>query len=72
MSGNSTIGTFEECADELSEFVGTLHRYPPAVLALALRAHLSGLLHALRAQGEWSVGEIADFMEDMAGDLRES
>ena len=72
MSGNSSSGTFEECADELSDFVSTLDRYPPAVLAFALRAHLSGLLQALQIQGEWSAAEVADFMQAMAGDLGEA
>ena len=72
MSGNCSSGTFEECADELSDFVSTLERYPPAVLAFALRAHLSGLLQALQIQGEWSPGQIADFMQAMVGDLRET
>jgi hypothetical protein len=72
MPGNAAIGTFEECADELSDFVTTLQRYPPAVLAFALRAHLSGLLHALQTQGDWSAGEVAEFLQDMAGDVRDS
>ena len=72
MAGNSSLGSFEECADELSDFVSTLHRYPPAVLAFALRAHLSGLLQTLQIQGEWTAGEVTEFMEDMAGDVRES
>jgi hypothetical protein len=72
MSGNSTIGTFEECADELSDFVSTLHRYPPEVLVLALRAHLCGLLHALQSEGGWTGEQAAGFLEDMATEMRES
>jgi hypothetical protein len=71
MSGNSTIGTFEECADELRDFVSTLQRYAPEVLALALRAHLCGLLYALQAQGGWSGEQAAGFLEDMVGEMRE-
>jgi hypothetical protein len=72
MPGNSAIGTFEECADELGDFVTTLHRYPPAVLVFALRAHLCGLLHALQAQGEWTGEEATGFVEDMAVEMREA
>jgi hypothetical protein len=40
-------GTIEECIDVIDEFVAGLDRYPPAVLAFALRAHLAGLLRAM-------------------------
>jgi len=69
MSDVSAMGTFEECADELNDFVATLERYPHTVLAFALRAHLCGLLQALRAQGQWSAQEAAAFVEEMAREL---
>jgi hypothetical protein len=65
MSRLSITGTFEECADELNEFVNTLRRYPHAVLAFASRAHLSGLLQALLIHGQWSQAEVATFLEEM-------
>jgi hypothetical protein len=65
MSRLSITGTFEECADELSEFVNTLRKYPHAVLAFALRAHLSGLLQALLLQGHWSRADVAAFLDEM-------
>jgi hypothetical protein len=37
----------EECLDELNDFLAGLQRYPPTVLAVALRVHLAALLHAL-------------------------
>ena len=61
----STPGTFEECADELNDFISTLERYPYTVLAFALRAHLAGLLQALLMNDLWTREELATFMEDM-------
>jgi hypothetical protein len=40
-------GTVEECLDELSDFLAGLQRYPPTVLAVAMRVQLEGLLQAL-------------------------
>jgi hypothetical protein len=65
MSRVSTPGTFEECADELNDFINTLERYPHTLLAFVLRSHLSGLLQALVAQGLWTREEVATFLGDM-------
>jgi hypothetical protein len=43
----SSQGTIEECVDEIDDFIEQLDRYPPPVLAFALRAHLGGLLRAM-------------------------
>ena len=56
---------FEECADELNDFINTLERYPHTVLAFALRAHLSGLLQALLAHGQWTRAQLTGFLEEM-------
>ena len=40
-------GTLEECLDEINDFVQTLDRYPPRMIALAMRAHMEILLRAL-------------------------
>jgi len=61
----STPGTFEECADELNDFINTLERYPYTVLAFSLRAHLAGLLQALLINGLWTRNEVATFLADM-------
>ncbi len=66
MARNSTPGTFEECADELNDFINTLERYPYAVLAFALRAHLSGLLQALLLKDECTREEVTTFLQEMA------
>jgi hypothetical protein len=65
MSRASTPGTFEECADELNDFINTLERYPHTLLAFVLSAHLSGLLQALVMHGLWTREEIAIFLADM-------
>jgi hypothetical protein len=69
MSTVSTPGTFEECADELNDFINTLEHYPHTLLAFALRAHLSGLLQALLIHGRWTRQEAATFMEEMEHDI---
>jgi hypothetical protein len=65
MSGISTGAAFEECADKLNDFVMTLEEYSHTVLAHALRAHLSGLLQALLAQGRWTATEVEAFLEEL-------
>jgi hypothetical protein len=40
-------GEIEQCVDEIDEYIERLDRYPPPVLAFALRAHLAGLLRAM-------------------------
>jgi hypothetical protein len=65
MAGISTTGTFEECTDELNDFIATLQQYPHSVLAFALRAHLCGLLQALQAHGQWSVAEVTAFLQEL-------
>ena len=46
-SDQANDGSIEECLDEIDEFIGRLDRYPPPVLAFALREHLGGLLRAM-------------------------
>ncbi|MBS0419025.1 MAG: hypothetical protein JSR66_15030 [Proteobacteria bacterium] len=65
----STPGTFEECADELNDFIATLQRYPPNVLAFVLRAHLAALLQALLLYGLWTPDEITSFLQDTQRDV---
>ena len=65
MSGSSIAGTLEECADEVNDFVATLGRYPDMVLALVLRAHLSGLLQALLIHNQCSAAEVGSFLEEL-------
>jgi hypothetical protein len=45
--GPAGSGTIEECVDEIDSLIERLDRYPPPVLAFALRTHLGGLLRAM-------------------------
>jgi hypothetical protein len=65
MASLPTPGTFEECIDELNDFISSLDRYPHTVLAFVLRAHLTGLLQALLLHGLWTREDIATFLDDM-------
>jgi len=61
-------GTVEECLDELNDFVAGLQHYPPTVLAVAMRVHLEGLLHALLEAQLCSAGEVRDFVRELERD----
>ena len=67
----TTPSSFEECAEELNDFIAGLQRYSPTVLAFALRVHLCELLRALRDHGQWTATEVVTFVEDMASDINE-
>ena len=69
MSRISTPGTFEECADELNDFIATLERCPPNVLAFVLRAHLAALLQALLLYGLWTPDEVSNFLLETQQDV---
>jgi hypothetical protein len=68
----SETGTIEECVEEIDDFVAKLGHYPPAVLAIAMRAHLAGLLQVLREHGDWSDSEISDFLQDLSREFGDS
>ena len=54
----------EECLDELGEAL-RFERYPPTVLAVALRVHLEALLQALLASTLCSSAEIRAFVREL-------
>jgi len=60
----SNDAALEECADRLDEFVASLH-YPEAVLAGALRIHLSGVLSALLAHEQCTRDEARAFVREL-------
>lgn len=68
----SETGTVEECVEDIDDFVATLEHYPPAVLAIALRTHLAGLLRVMRERGDWSDRQMSDFLQDLAMEVQES
>jgi len=61
-------GTVEECLDELNDFVAGLERYSPTVLAIVLRVHLEGLLHALLEGNVCTREEVRDFVRELERD----
>ena len=61
-------GTVEECLDELDDFIAGLSRYPPTVLAVALRVHLETLLQALLEGKICTREEVRDFIKELERD----
>jgi hypothetical protein len=58
-------GTLEECLDEINDFVQTLDRYPPRMIAVAIRAHLEVLLRALLECDMCSRQEIRTYVREL-------
>jgi hypothetical protein len=67
----SEAGCFEECVDELNDFVVGAERYPNIVLAMAMRTHLGGLLRAMLEHGECTRQEIAEFLRELKSEALE-
>ena len=64
-------GTLEECLDEINEFVQALDRYPPRMIALAMRAHLEILLHALLDCDMCTRQDVRTFVREMEEEVLE-
>jgi hypothetical protein len=64
---NATIdeGTLEECLDDINDFVQTLTRYPPLMVAMAMRAHLEILLGAMLECDLLTRKDIKEFVRDL-------
>lgn len=71
MSEITSEASFERCADELNDFVGTLEGYSHTILAFALRVQLSAMLQALMSQDVWSQAEVAAFLQDLTNETLE-
>lgn len=63
----SADGTVEECLDELSDFIEGL-RYPPTILAVAMRVHLEAVLQALLEAKLCTREEVRDFLKELERD----
>ena len=57
--------SLEECLDELGEALQALERYPPAVVAVALRVHLETLLQALLESEVCSRAEVRAYLKEL-------
>ena len=55
----------EECLDEINDFVQTLTRYPPRMIAVAIRAHLEILLRAMLECDLCRSDDIKEFARDL-------
>ena len=64
-------GTLEECLDEINDFVQTLERYPPRMIALAMRAHLEILLRALLECDMCTRQELRTFVRELEQEVLE-
>ena len=64
-------GTLEECLDEINDCVQTLDRYPPRMIALAMRAHLEILLRALLDCEVCTRQEVRTFMRELEQEVLE-
>ncbi len=64
---DSTVeeGTLEECLDEINDFVQTLRRYPPRMIAMAMRAHLEILLRAMLECDLSTPDDVREFARDL-------
>ncbi len=64
---NATIdeGTLEECLDEINDFVQTLTRYSPLMVAMAMRAQLEILLGAMLECGLCTRNDIKEFVREL-------
>jgi hypothetical protein len=60
---------FEECMDELDEFVESLDRYPHEVLVFALRAHLAACLLSLQDQAVYTPAQTREFLRGLIRDV---
>jgi hypothetical protein len=58
-------GTMEECIDEIDAFMDGLERYPPPLLAFALRAHLAALLQAILEKQVWTREHARQFVLEL-------
>ena len=70
---NSTVedGSLEECLDEINDFVQTLDRYPPRMIALAMRAHMEILLRALLEYDLCTRQELRAFVRELEHEVLE-
>jgi hypothetical protein len=64
-------GALEECLDEINEFVTTLDRYPPTIVAVALSVHLQTILRALIECELCTPQHVRSFVEEFERDVLE-
>jgi hypothetical protein len=55
----------EECLDEINEFIATLDRYPPTMIAVALSVHLQSLLRAMLEFDLCTQEQVREFVQEL-------
>lgn len=64
-------GAIEECMDEINDFMATLDRYPPTVVAVAMSAHLQTMLRALLECDICTPRQVKQFVHELERDVLE-
>jgi hypothetical protein len=67
----TTQGATEECLDEINDFVATLDRYPPTVVAVAMSVHLQTMLSALVECDLCTAQQVRTFVQELERDVSE-
>lgn len=65
----TTQGAMEECLDEINDFVATLDRYPPTVVAVAMSVHLQTMLSALVECDLCTPQQVRTFVQELERDV---
>jgi len=65
-------GAIEECLDEINDFVMTLDRYPPNVVAIAMSVHLQTMLRTLMVCDICTRQQVREFVRELERDLFEA
>src|SRR3569833_3164256 len=67
----TTQGAIEECLDEMNDFVATLDRYPPTLIAVAMSVHLQTMLSALVECDLCTPQQVREFVQELERDVSE-
>jgi hypothetical protein len=64
-------GAIEECLDEINDFVMTLDRYPPTIVAVGMSVHLRTLLRVLMECELCTRQQVREFVRELERDTLE-
>ncbi len=67
----TAAGAIEECLDEINDFVRTLDRYPPNVVAVAMSVHLQTMLRTLIECDMCTRQQAREFVRELERDIFE-
>jgi hypothetical protein len=69
MDPTTAEGALEECLDEINDFVMTLDRYPPNVVAVAMSVHLQAMLRSLMECDLCTHQQVREFVQELERDV---